>query len=81
MNLLRFIDCCTTMLFEEFQRVGQDVFEAFETTKRWAARTLATDEAPQAKPAVVEHVPSATENARSMQTFMGMLSGTGGMPG
>lgn len=83
MSLAAFLDAATTLLFEEFQRVGLGAFEAFDRVREWAAGTVAglgIVAAPVAeKPA--ERVPSAAENQRSMQEFMSRLAGVGGMPG
>lgn len=78
MNLTRFLDCAVTLLYEEFQRVGKDVFEAFDEVREWAARTLAPDDAPQPKR---ETKVDPARNDRSMTEFMGLMAGAGGMPG
>lgn len=83
MSLVAFLDAATTLLFEEFQRVGLGAFEAFDKVREWAAGTVAglgiVTETPVEEPA--ERVPTAAENARSMQEFMSRLAGVGGMPG
>ena len=83
MSLAAFLDSATTMLFEEFQRVGLDAFAAFDRVREWAAGTAVglglVADAPVEKPAA--RVPSAAENQRSMQEFMSRLAGVGGMPG
>lgn len=78
MTIERFLDCATTMLYEEFLRVGNSVFEAFEGVRTWAASESpavvsgnGTSAAPEPRP----------DNDRSMQEFMGQLAGLGGMPG
>jgi hypothetical protein len=82
-SLVAFLDAATTLLFEEFQRVGLGAFEAFDRVREWAAGTVGglglLDDAPAEQP--VERVPSAAENQRSMQEFMSRLAGVGGMPG
>jgi hypothetical protein len=85
-SLVAFLDAATTLLFEEFQRVGLGAFEAFDRVREWAAGTVGglglLDGAPAEQPEQpVERVPSAAENQRSMQEFMSRLAGVGGMPG
>jgi hypothetical protein len=36
-SLVAFLDAATTLLFEEFQRVGLGAFEAFDRVREWAA--------------------------------------------
>lgn len=83
MSLTAFLDAATTMLYEEFQRVGVGAFEAFDRVREWAAGSLrgigVIEEQPRERPA--ERVPSAADNKRSMTEFMSLMSGVGGMPG
>jgi hypothetical protein len=63
------------MLYEEFQRAGQSVFEAFDQVRSWA-------EGPGPPGTPVKREPAAApDNDRSMAEFMSKLSGVGGMPG
>jgi hypothetical protein len=73
-SLPRFLDCATTMLYEEFQRVGQSAFEAFDQVRGWA-------EGSGVVPKTRETKKPPPDNDRSMAEFMAKLSGVGGMPG
>ena len=66
------------MLYEEFLRVGNSVFEAFDHVRSWAEGGLPADPVNGERASAAEPPP---DNDRSMQQFMGMLSGVGGMPG
>lgn len=76
----RFLDCATTMLYEEFQRIGDDVFQAFERVRDWAAGAPAVTDDSTAASAAAESAPKP-DNDRSMAEFMSRLAGVGGMPG
>lgn len=65
------------MLYEEFQRVGNSVFEAFDQVRSWAEGAGETV-AVQTKRETAEPMP---DNDRSMTEFMSKLTGVGGMPG
>jgi hypothetical protein len=62
------------MLYEEFQRVGQSAFEAFDQVRSWA-------EGSGAVPKAREAAEAPPDNDRSMTELMAKLSGVGGMPG
>lgn len=70
------------MLYEEFLRVGNSVFEAFEGVRTWAAGEGTTAAVANGNGAATttaaEPMP---DNDRSMQSFMTELTRIGGMPG
>lgn len=80
MSLPRLLDCATTMLYEEFQRGGASVFDAFDYVRQWSEGKASVAVSADAA-AEEEHVPDAAENTRSMSEFMSLLGGIGGMPG
>lgn len=69
------------MLYEEFQRVGHSVFEAFDQVRSFAANgsaSVAAGNGAASPSAASEPTP---DNEKSMAAFMGMIGRVGGMPG
>ncbi len=70
MNLRRFIDVAFAILVEEYTRLGTDLLSAIDKVSKLG---MPEEEA-------VPDVPSAADNARSMDALMGMMGGVKGAP-
>ncbi len=70
MTLRRFIDVAFAILVEEYTRLGTDLLSAIDKVSKLGMPDV--EQAPD--------VPSAADNARSMDVLMGMMGGVKGAP-
>lgn len=67
MTLPRFLDCAFTLLFDEYQRLGQDMVSAMEKLQDWQSGK------PRREEKTVET--AAVRNAESMRQLQTMMLG------